>query len=77
MRTGLGRLGIPPHVAELVINHTPGGVQAIYDRHTYQPQIGSALATWAAHVELIAKGGDPKVVPIARSKARRSVPDSG
>jgi integrase len=76
MRTGLGRLGIPSHVAELCINHVRGGVEAIYDRHTYQPQIGSALATWAAHVELIAKGGDPKVVPLTRRKARRSAADS-
>jgi integrase len=77
MRTGLGRLGIPPHVAELVINHTPGGVQAIYDRHKYQPEIKAALAAWAAHVELIAKGGDPKVVPLTRRKVRRSAADSG
>jgi hypothetical protein len=55
MRTGLGKIGIPPHIAE-----------PIYDRHTYQPQIKAALAAWAAHVELVAKGGDPKVVPLKR-----------
>src|SRR5262249_19280198 len=26
MRTGLGKLGVPPHVAELAINHVKGGV---------------------------------------------------
>ena len=35
MRTGLGKLGVPPHVAELVINHVKGGIQAVYDKHTY------------------------------------------
>jgi integrase len=69
MRTGLGKIGIPPHIAELCINHVKGGVEAIYDRHTYQPQIKAALAAWAAHVDLIAKGKDPKVVPLTRSKA--------
>jgi len=31
MRTGLGKIGVPPHVAELVINHVKGGVEGIYD----------------------------------------------
>jgi integrase len=50
MRTGLGKIGVPPHIAELVINHAPGGVQAIYDRHRYQPEIKAALAAWADHL---------------------------
>jgi integrase len=73
MRTGLGRLGIPPHVAELVINHTPGGVQAIYDRHKYQPEIKAALVAWAAHVEQIVCGGDRKVVPIGVAHDRLQI----
>jgi len=55
-RTGLGRLGIPSHVAELAINHTRQGIQAVYDRHTYQHEIASALAQWAAHVAAIIEG---------------------
>ena len=39
MRTNLGKLGVPPHIAELAINHIKGGVQAIYDRHRYQREI--------------------------------------
>jgi hypothetical protein len=53
MRTGLGRLGVAPHVAELCINHVRGGVQAIYDRHNYQSDMESALALWSEHVAQI------------------------
>jgi integrase len=55
-RTGLGRLGIPSHVAELAINHTRSGIEAVYDRHTYQREIASGLAQWAAHVGAIIEG---------------------
>jgi integrase len=54
MRTGLGKIGIAPHIAELAINHVRGGVQAIYDRHRYEPEIKAALAAWADHVTAIA-----------------------
>ena len=43
MRSDLGRLGIPPHVAELAINHVKGGVEGIYDRHKYRPR---SAARW-------------------------------
>jgi integrase len=65
MRTGLGRLGVAPHVAELAINHVKGGVEAIYDRHRYQSEIGAALALWADHVRVLVEGGERKVVTFA------------
>ena len=52
-RTGMGKLGVPPHIAELVINHVKGGVQAIYDRHKYEREIKAALALWAEHVTAV------------------------
>jgi integrase len=64
MRTGLGKLGIAPHVAELTINHAKGGVEAIYDRHRYQREIGAALALWAGHVLAIAEGRAKTVIPL-------------
>ena len=64
MRTNLGKLGVPPHVAELAINHVKGGVEAIYDRHRYQREIGAALATWAAHVITVVEGSERKVVAL-------------
>jgi integrase len=55
-RTGLGRLGVPSHVAELAINHVRTGIEGVYDRHRYQGEIASALAQWAAHVAAIIEG---------------------
>lgn len=66
MRTGLGKLGVQPHIAELVINHVKGGVEAIYDRHKYQREIGAALAMWADHVRSLVEGTERRVVPMQR-----------
>ena len=65
MRSGLGRLGIAPHVAELAINHVRGGVEAIYDRHRYQREIGTALAVWADHLLAIVEDRESKVVTLS------------
>ena len=64
MRTGLGKLGVPPHVAELAINHVKGGVEAIYDRYRYQHEIGAALARWAEHVLAVVEGLESNVVTL-------------
>jgi hypothetical protein len=64
MRTNLGKLGVLPHIAELTINHAQGGVQAIYDRHRYQREIGAALALWAEHVLAIVEGRTTAIVPL-------------
>ena len=63
-RTGLGKLGVPPHIAELCINHVKGGVQAVYDKHRYEGEIASALAQWAEHVAALIEGRKSKVVPL-------------
>jgi integrase len=64
MRTGLGKLGVQPHIAELCINHVKGGVEAIYDRHKYHREIGEALALWAEHVLGVVEGREPRVVSL-------------
>ena len=48
MRTGLGRPGIPPHIAELAINHVKKGVLKDYDHYSYEAEIGSALTQWGS-----------------------------
>jgi integrase len=63
-RTGLGKLGTPTHVAELAINHTRQGIQAVYDRHTYQREIAHALALWADHLVTAIENRASKVVPL-------------
>ena len=50
-----------PHVAEMAINHVRGGVEAIYDRHRYQREIGTALALWADHLSAIVEGRQTNV----------------
>jgi integrase len=64
MRTGLSVIGVQPHVAELVINHVKGGVEAIYDRHKYRREIKAALALWAEHVLAIVEERESKVVAL-------------
>ena len=67
MRTGLSRIGVAPHIAELVINHVKGGVEAIYDRHKYQHEIKAALASWSDHLRVLIEGGERKVVSFPQS----------
>jgi integrase len=64
MRTGLGRLGIPPHIAELAINHTKKGIVKDYDHYSYEAEIGNALGKWAEHVMAVVEGRKHKVVPL-------------
>jgi integrase len=69
-RTGLGRLGIPSHIAELAINHTRSGIEAVYDRHSYAREIGHALALWADHVTAIIDGRPASNVTPLRRESR-------
>jgi integrase len=67
MRSGLGKVGIQPHVAELVINHVRGGVEAIYDRYRYEREIAAALALWAEYVLALVEKRESKVVVSLRA----------
>lgn len=51
--SGMGNLGVAPHVIEGVLNHTSGtraGVGAIYNKSRYEKETGEALTLWADHV---------------------------
>jgi integrase len=52
VRTGMSKLGVQPHIAELVLNHVAhrGGVVGVYDHHDYQADITEALAKWETHL---------------------------
>ena len=68
LRTGLGKLGVAPHIAELAINHARKGIEATYDKHRYEGEIKTALTLWANQVLAIVEGHDErKVVSVARS----------
>jgi hypothetical protein len=54
----MGMLGVPVHVAELVLGHALTGIVATYDRYTYLAEKRDALNRWEAHV-LQVVGGTP------------------
>ena len=51
VRTGLGKLGVQPHVAEAVLNHLPPKLIRTYDRNTYAAEKRDALDKWATHLK--------------------------
>jgi integrase len=52
-RTGLGKLGVAPHIAEAVLNHLPPKLVRTYDTHTYEAEKRNALDRWATHLKTI------------------------
>jgi integrase len=65
-RTGMGKLGVKPHIAELVLNHVGHkiGVGGTYDKYDYGPEIAAALALWADHIRSLVDGTERKVLPL-------------
>ena len=54
--TNCAALGVPLHVTERILDHRSGtisGVAAIYNRHTYMPEMREALDRYAMHVESV------------------------
>jgi len=54
--SGMARLGVPPHVADRILNHRTGtiaGVAAVYQRHEFVEERKEALNRWAAHIQLL------------------------
>jgi hypothetical protein len=62
MRSGLGKLKVPPHVAELCVNHKKKGLIAVYDAYDYADEIAEAFTKWSNHVAVILSDG--KVVAL-------------
>ena len=62
--TGMGELGTPPHIVELVLNHQSGhkgGIAGVYNKATNGKEKREALDQWAAHIAaVIAKLAKPK-----------------
>ena len=55
-RTGLGRLKVPPHIAELCLNHSQPGIAGVYDTYTDLDERREALGRWAEHLETLSAG---------------------
>ena len=57
--SGMARLGVPPQVADKILNHQQGtirGVAAVYNRHAYLPERRAALEQWATHAMSLVGG---------------------
>jgi hypothetical protein len=49
----MARLGVPPHVADKILNHQSGtisGVAAVYQKHEFLAERKGALERWGRHV---------------------------
>jgi integrase len=64
VRTGLGKLGVAPHVAEAVVNHLPARLIRTYDRNAYADEKKAALDAWAGHLEAIILPSRPAGVSV-------------
>jgi integrase len=70
VRTRLGKLGVKPHVAELVLGHAAHktGIVGTYDHYDYSDEIKDALAKWAGALALIIDPSiETNVAPLKRS----------
>jgi integrase len=77
--TGLGNLGVAPHIIERILNHSSesfDGVSGLYNRAKYLPQMRDALALWAAHVKRVVKAYPPEKPLLAPRKRARPVQTS-
>jgi len=69
VRTGLGKLGIQPHIAEAVLNHLPPKLIRTYDRNTYVAEKKAALDRWASHLKVaVAEATGANVTAIRKPK---------
>ncbi|MGA7112283.1 MAG: site-specific integrase, partial [Pseudolabrys sp.] len=67
VRTGLGMLGVLPHVAEAALNHLPPKLIRTYDRNTYENEKRAALELWANHLAVaIAQATGANVTKLER-----------
>jgi integrase len=57
--SGMARLGVPVAVVEKILAHRSGtfaGIVGVYQRHTFVPEMRTALERWCEHVERLVHG---------------------
>ena len=62
---------VAPHIVEKMLNHTLGGVMAVYNQATYDGERKDALEAWSTWLNGIA-GAQPAAVVNLREAARRT-----
>jgi integrase len=68
--SGLGDLGVPPHIVEQILNHQSGtrrGVAGVYNRSSYANEVRRALDLWADHVVALAEGKQSNITSLRRA----------
>ncbi|MBK8114904.1 MAG: tyrosine-type recombinase/integrase [Candidatus Accumulibacter sp.] len=66
-RSHLGAMGVDLLVAERCLNHTLGGLVAVYDQHDYLSERRKALDLWARFIVACESGSDRNVIPLLRA----------
>lgn len=58
-RSGLGRLGVRPDIAERLVNHVSSRteMEETYDLWSYLPEMREAMENWESHVEAVLRVG--------------------
>jgi integrase len=73
--TGLGKLKVPPHEIEEVLNHRSGhrkGIAGIYQRYDYAAEKRAALDAWAQHISVIlAQASGANVTKLSELRGQR------
>lgn len=54
MKSHMRALGVPRDISEMCLNHKLGGVEGIYDQHTYYVERRDALSTWLEFLDVCA-----------------------
>jgi integrase len=76
VRTGLGKLGVVPHVAEAVLNHLPAKLIRTYDRHSYAEEKKAALQAWANHLMTITLPEKAKPISVRAVPNKQTEPET-
>ena len=66
-RSHLGALGVDVLIAERCLNHSLGGLVAVYDKHDYLTERRRALELWASKIASIEKGEGFNIVLLKRA----------
>jgi integrase len=71
----MGDLNIPPHVIEKCLNHSLGGLLAVYQHQEYLPERKAAFEVWGASLDLLTAAKNANLKPAVqqdKSKTRRA-----
>ena len=66
-RSHLGMLGVDILIAERCLNHSLGGLVAVYDKHDYLAERRRALDLWSNKIATLERGESFNVVPLRRA----------